>query len=106
MMPARFRLPPRRIARGLGSVLLLSLLVLSAAGAQERQRSASERDAGRQTVQPGQAPSSRRQPSRVGNADEPAPTVQNRAPEVVGPRPVPMPTPTPTPTPIPSNGGG
>lgn len=102
MMPARFRLPPRRIAHGLGSVLLLSLLVLSAAGAQDRQRSASERETSRPTVQPGQAPSSRREPSRVSNPDEPAPTVQNRAPELM----VRPPAPVPIPTPIPPNSGG
>lgn len=102
MMPARFRLSSRRIIRGLGSVFLVALLALSAAGAQERQRGASERDSARQTVQPGQAPSSRREPSRVGNADEPAPTVQNRAPEIM----VRPPTPVPIQTPIPPNAGG
>jgi hypothetical protein len=71
-----------RLVRILATGLVL-VLSFSGAMAQEGQRPTSERGTTRQTVQPGEAPSSRRQPSRIRNAEEPPPTVQNRAPEVM-----------------------
>lgn len=88
---------------------LVSLLGLGVSAAQDGQRAAStaregqrptsERDTSRQSVRPGEAPSSRREPSRIRNEDEPAPTVQNRAPEVINRPAVPVP-------PIQRNSGG
>lgn len=92
-------LVPGQVARTLHAIAVASLLALGVAAADQGQRSTSPRDASRQTVQPGQAPSSRREPSRIRNEDEPRPTVQNRAPEVMV-RP-----PAPTPTPVPPGGG-
>jgi hypothetical protein len=70
-------------------VMVLLALWLGVSQAAERTRNASGRDTARQTVPPGQSPSSRREPSRVRNQDEPPPTVPNRAPEVVTPPPSP-----------------
>ncbi len=71
----------------------------SASTAREGQRPTSERDTSRQRVRPGEAPSSRREPSRIRNEDEPGPTVQNRAPEIINRPAVPVP-------PIQRNSGG
>jgi hypothetical protein len=60
---------------------------------QDRGRPSSERDGSRQRVSPGEAPSSRRESSRLRNPDEDPPTVPNRAPEVINQVPVPLPTP-------------
>ncbi len=59
----------------------------------DRGRPTSERDGTRQRVSPGDAPSSRREASRLRNPDEGPPTVPNRAPEVINQVPVPLPTP-------------
>jgi len=102
MTQSKSSAPLARVARAFPAIVVVSLLALGVAASDNRQRSSSERDASRQTVQPGQAASSRREPSRLRNEDEPAPTVQNRAPEVIGPRP----TPVPAPASIPPNRGG
>jgi len=79
--PAGGRLHDRR---GL-VMMVLFLLLFGAAEAAEWTRPVAERGTARQTVPPGQTPSSRREPSRVRNQDEPPPTVPNRAPEIVTP---------------------
>jgi hypothetical protein len=86
-----------RVARKL-AVVAVALVGIGVAEAQQRPRSQADsgdpdaRGTTRQTVRPGQPPSSRREPSRV-NDDEATPTVQNRAPEVIAPRPEAQPAP-------------
>jgi hypothetical protein len=88
----------RRPCFGLGAAtVMLVALMIGMAEAAERARPASERGTARQSVAPGQVPSSRREPSRIRNPDEAPPTVPNRAPEVVAP---------PTPPPAGGAGGG
>jgi hypothetical protein len=87
-----------RTARRVALVAFATLLAAGPALAQERPRSQADsrdpeaRGTTRQTVRPGQAPSSRREPSRV-REDDATPKVQNRAPEVIAPLPQPLPAP-------------
>jgi hypothetical protein len=87
-----------RIAGRLAVIALATLVAVGTADAQQRPRSQADsrdpdaRGATRQTVRPGQDPSSRREPSRV-REDDATPTVQNRAPEVLPQRPETLPAP-------------
>lgn len=87
-----------RVARKLAVVAVAALVGIGVAEAQQRPRSQADardpdaRGTTRQTVPTGQPPSSRREPSQVRD-DGAIPTVQNRAPEVIAPRPEAPPAP-------------
>lgn len=93
-----------RIVGKLAIVTLVTLAAVGTADAQQRppsqvdSRDSEARGTTRQTTSPGQAPSSRREPSRL-REDNATPTVQNRAPEVLLQRPETLPAPLPTPLP-------
>jgi hypothetical protein len=74
---------PRSALPILLAALLTPVAVVDISSAETR-RQASERNSTRTTVRAGEVSSSRREPSRIRKQDG-LPTVQNRAPEIIGP---------------------